>query len=321
MINPNQDVTYLGKKSEHSDLIRFKNLLTNGPVAILCATAMMALQDAIVKAVSADLPLWQLFLLRSAFILPVLTILIAHGSPTRLRQALNKWVLLRSVLIVAMYIFFYAGMPLLELPVVSAVYYTGPIFIVLFSGAFLREHINFNQWIAVFAAFIGVLIILRPSGSDFSLAALIPLASALFYACAMVATRGKVGTMSAWVLTLSLNIVFLLCGLIGILVSTLIDQPDLYPFLLTPWVSISQENALIMALLALISIGIHMLLARAYQLGPTAVVASLDFSYLGFSALWAVIFFGTIPGLPVIIGTCLIGFAGLSGLWNRARQR
>ncbi|MFC4734027.1 hypothetical protein [Salipiger abyssi] len=74
------------------------------------------------------------------------------------------------------------------------------------------------------------------------------------------------------------------------------------------------------ALLAIISIAIHVLLARAYQLGPTVVVAGLDFSYLVFAALWAVVFFGTIPNLPVVTGTCLIGGAGLWGVMSSRRR-
>ncbi|APZ53654.1 DMT family transporter [Salipiger abyssi] len=197
--------------------------------------ALMALQDALVKLLSAGLPLWQLFFLHSILILPLLAVLILRTGPGRLRPALNRWVLLRSALIVAMYVSFYAALPVLELPVVSAVYYTGPLFIVLFSGLFLREPVAIAQWGAVFAAFVGVLIVLRPTGDEFSMAALIPLASALCYAFAMVTTRGRMGAVDAWILTFSLNIVFAVSGLAGIIVSAVVARPDVYPFLLTAW--------------------------------------------------------------------------------------
>ena len=290
-----------------------------GPAAILCATSLMALQDALVKLLSAGLPLWQLFFLRSILILPLLAVLILRTGHGRLRSALNRWVLLRSALIVAMYVAFYAALPVLALPVVSAVYYTGPLFIVLFSGLFLREKIALAQWGAVLAAFVGVLIVLRPTGDEFSMAALIPLVSALCYAVAMVTTRGRVGAIDAWILTFSLNIVFAISGLAGIIVSAIVARPDAYPFLLTVWAPLDGETAAMVALLAFISIAIHVLLARAYQLGPTVVVAGLDFSYLVFAALWAVVFFGTLPSAPVITGTCLIGGAGLWGIMNTRR--
>ncbi|WP_306151485.1 DMT family transporter [Roseovarius sp. MMSF_3281] len=291
-----------------------------GPAAILCATALMALQDALVKLLSTGLPLWQLFFLRSILVLPLLAALILRAGRARLRPAFNRWVLLRSALIVAMYVFFYAALPVLELPVVSAVYYTGPLFIVLFSGLFLHEPVTRSQWTAVVAAFVGVLIVLRPAGEAFSMAALIPLASALCYAVAMVTTRGRMGRVDAWVLTFSLNIVFAAVGLAGMVASVLIARPGSYPFLLMAWAPLNPENGSVVTLLALISIAIHVLLARAYQLGPTALVAGLDFSYLVFAALWAIVFFATIPSIPVIAGTCLIGGAGLWGVMNTRRR-
>lgn len=291
-----------------------------GPAAILCATALMALQDALVKLLSAGLPLWQLFFLRSILTLPLLVLLILRTGSGRLRSAIDRWVLLRSALIVAMYVSFYAALPVLELPVVSAVYYTGPLFIVLFSGLFLREPVAVAQWGAVVAAFVGVLIVLRPNGDEFSLVALIPLASALCYAFAMVTTRGRMGAVDAWVLTFSLNIVFAVSGLAGIIVSAVVAHLDAYPFLLTAWAPLDAKNAPVVVLLAFVSIAIHVLLARAYQLGPTVVVAGLDFSYLVFAALWAVLFFGTIPSSPVVTGTCLIGGAGLWSVMNTRRR-
>lgn len=280
----------------------------------------MALQDALVKILSAGVPLWQFFFLRAILILPLLAVLITRDEGRDLRQALNRWVLLRSVLIVGMYVFFYAALPVLALPVVSAVYYTGPLFIVLFSGLFLRERILPAQWFAVFFAFIGVLIVLRPAGEAFSVTALIPLLSALCYALAMIATRGRMGAVDAWVLTFSLNLAFALVGLVGILLSALIAHPEIYPFLLTAWGPLDARTAATVGLLALISFAVHVLLARAYQLGPTAVVAGLDFSYLGFAVLWAALLLGTGPDVPIILGTSLIGVAGIWGVLRGARR-
>lgn len=292
-----------------------------GPAAILGATALMAFQDALIKLFSTDLPLWQLFFLRSVLILPILALPILRAGRTRIRPALGRAVLTRSALIVAMYVFFYAALPILDLPVVSAVYYTGPLFIVLFSAILLREPVARAQWVAVLVAFIGVLIVLRPAGERFSMAALIPLASALCYALAMITTRGRIGSVNAWVLTFSLNLVFAMVGLAGIIFTAMLGQAEAYPFLLTSWTALDNKTILVVGLLALISIAIHVLLARAYQLGPTATVAGLDFSYLLFAALWAMLLFGTMPGFPVLIGSVLIAGAGLCCVMGARRNR
>ena len=290
-----------------------------GPIAILCATALMAFQDAVVQWLSGDLPLWQLFFLRSLLVIPLLVVLVARSGKERLRSALDSWVLIRSGLIVAMYVCFYAALPVLDLSVVAAVYYTAPLLIVLFSGVLLRERVTRRQVAALVLAFCGVLVVLRPNQDGFTLAALIPLVSALLYALAAVTTRGRIARENAWVLILSLNLVFVAVGGIGVCV-LLIARPDpSYPFLLTAWSTLETKNLATVAALAVISIGIHVFLARAYQLGPTAVVAGLDFSYLVFAAFWALVLFGTVPNAPTVVGTFLIGLAGVWAVRGRMR--
>lgn len=282
-----------------------------GPVAILCATALMAFQDAVVQRLSSDLSLWQLFFLRSILVLPLLLALVVRSGKEHLRSAFSTWVLIRSGLIVAMYMWFYAALPVLDLSVVAAVYYTGPLFIVLFSGLLLHERVRGSQIAALVLAFCGALIVLQPSRGGFTLTALIPLVSALLYALAAITTRGRIPSENAWVLILSLNLVFATVGGIGICALLIVKPDPSYPFLLTAWSTLDLTNLVTVAVLAAISIGIHVFLARAYQLGPTSVVAGLDFSYLGFAALWALILFGTVPNAPTVAGTLLIGSAGL----------
>lgn len=274
----------------------------------------MAFQDALVKLMSDGLPLWQLFFLRSVLTLPLLALMAGSARGAVFRKALGAWVLIRSALIVAMYVFFYAALPLLDLSLISAVYYTGPLFIVLFAALLLGERIGAAQIMAILLAFLGVLIVLQPWGGDMSWAALVPLVSAVCYALAAVVTRGRIQTVEPLAMVIGLNIVFVFVGAAGMTGTAALARPELYPFLTTPWSGLGLHNLAVVLILALISVGIHFGLARAYQLGPMAVVAGLDFSYLVFAALWSLLFFGTVPGITLIAGTLMIGAAGLYGV-------
>jgi len=286
---------------------------------ILAATAVMAFQDAIVKLLSATMPLWQLFLLRSLIAIPLL---LAMRRPRHawsdIRAATSPWLLARSLLLVFMYVAFYAALPMLDLSVVAACYYTAPIFIVLLTAAALKERVPPNQLLAIGVAFCGVLIILHPTGDVFSFFMLIPLASALFYALAAVITRGRTSRVSPWTLTLSLNLCFAALGTIGVGVLSAAGSDPSYPFLLTAWTPLGADAWASLALLAVISIGIHLALARAYQAGPTSVVASFDYAYLVFAAIWGFVLFGTIPDVFVISGTIIIA---ASGWWMTVERR
>jgi len=289
-----------------------------GPLMILAATAAMSFQDAFVKWISADLPLWQLFAFRSLIAVPVLLLLLRDDWRLRMREALRGWIFVRSLCLVFMYVFFYAAIPVLDLSMVAACYYTGPIFIVLMASVFLDDRIGWPEWAGVLAAFCGVLLIVRPAGDAFSPFMLVPLLSALLYATANVVTRRSARAVSPWTLTLSLNLAFVLVGAMGMTAAAVIARPDSYPFLTRAWTPMGGEVWAAVGFLAAVSIGIHLALARAYQAGPTAVVAGFDYAYLLFAALWGFVFFQAIPDGPTVAGTLLIGLAGLWSL--RARR-
>lgn len=291
-----------------------KNRLTGGPAAILLAAALMALQDALVKLMSDALPLWQLFFIRSLITLPMLALMAGPGWRAAFRRGLSGWMLARSGLIVATYVFFYAALPMLSLSLVSAVYYTGPLFILLFSALLLNERAGLGQGVAMLVAFGGVLVVLQPWGGSMSFAALLPLVSALSYALAAVVTRGRIGNVGPLSMIIGLNIMFLAVGAAGMVGAAALGRAGLYPFLTDPWAAMSGRSLGAVLLLAGMSAVIHVALARAYQLGPMAVVAGLDFTYLIFAALWSFVIFGVVPGGGLVIGTILIALAGLYGV-------
>ncbi|PMR78701.1 DMT family transporter [Billgrantia endophytica] len=284
----------------------------SGPAMMICATALMAFQDSLVKLMSADLPLWQLFLVRSLIALPVLLVLSGKNSGQVLRAAFLPWALIRSFFIVAMYIAFYAALPVLDLSVVAALYHAAPVLIVLLSTIFLHESVRLGQAIAIGLAFIGVLIVVQPSGNALTIAVIIPLVSALCYAIAAVMTRSNVSDAGPWALTVSINIVFVALGGSGVAILAIVDPAPVYPFLTQAWIPLSKEIIGSLSALAVISVGIHLALAKAYKAGPMAVVASLDYSYLLFIALWVFVFFGSVPENMVIFGSILIA---ASGIW------
>lgn len=280
----------------------------------------MACQDTVIKLLSGELPLWQLFFSRSVIILRVLLFVVARrrGGLRALRLAMSRWVLARSAMIVATNVAFYGSLPLLDISAASAVYHTAPLFIVAFSALMLRERVGFAQVTAIALAFVGVLIVVRPAGDGFTWATMLPLAAALFYALAAVVTRGRAEHGDPWLLTLSLNIVYTIIGGSGMIVMLIVDQQQAYPFLTSVWSPLTLGAGGVVLALAAVSIGIHLLLARAYQRGPTSVVAAHDYSYLIFVPVWAFVLVAEVPGWSTIAGTVLIGVAGIWSLRRRA---
>lgn len=286
---------------------------------VVCATLVMSLQDAVVKLVSNDLPLWQLFTLRSIGALALLAAIAAgQGRLGALVPRAVGWTMLRGALIVAMYVAFYAALTVLDLGVVAAAYYTGPLFITLLAALTLGDRLLPRQVVAILVGFAGVLVILRPGSDAFTVAMLIPIASALFYASAMVLTRGRCGEETALSLSVALNLCFILWSLaMTMALAALALEPETVarsPFLLGAWIAMDLGSIGTVAMLAVLNVTIHVLLARAYQIGPAPLVASFDYTYLVFAAVWGALLLGETLEARTVIGMVVIAGAGLAML-------
>lgn len=296
-----------------------KNTLGNNPLAIvtiLLATLCMALQDAIVKWSSSDLTLWQLFTIRGCIALIMLWVLLRFRFSQGDKWPINWfWSSLRSCLLVLMYISFYFALYLVDLSVAAGLYYTGPLFIVLFSWLLLKEQVRWFNLVSVVLGFIGVIVIIMPGDSDISVAIVLPILSAFFYALAMVTTKGKCQEESLMALVISLNVAFVLIGSLVSGLILLLDLPiDLSneaPFLMGHWAPIESQQWAVLFMLAFINVAIHFLLAKAYKIGKPVIVAGFDYSYLVFAVFWGWLLLSEIPKINTLLGIVLIIGAGL----------
>lgn len=288
-----------------------RNLSGVGPgvAAILATVFAMALTDAFVKHASADMTLWQIYVLRSPLVLPFLLAL----SRGRLQVRRSGWILLRSLALALMYLGIYAAIPLLDLSVIAASLYTGPLFIVALSALFLREPVTARHWTAIATGFAGVLLIVRPAASDFTPLSLIPVSAALLYAAAAVLTRAKCAATPALTLALWLNLtLFAFGGLASLVIVWTGGGAEAgYPFLFGDWSPMTAGDWRLIAVLALLMVAVSIGLARAYQSPRPQVIATFDYAYLPFAAFWGCVFFGEVPDLTTAAGMTLIALAGM----------
>ncbi|MCP5080149.1 MAG: DMT family transporter [Alphaproteobacteria bacterium] len=283
---------------------------------ILASVLTMAFADAVVKLVSADITVWQVFVARSLFAIPILVVLLlATGVGLRLRAA--KWTVVRSALLLLTWLALYASFPVLSLSVAAVAVYTNPIMIALFSAVLIGEPVSPRQWGGVIIGFFGVLSILKPGTDAFSWFTLLPLLGAGFYAFAMVLTRSKCQEEAPLTLALALHSAFLAVGTGAVLFLMLIgldaDAVAAYPFLFGDWGPMGVEEWGLMALIGALSAAYFMGVARAYQIAAPPIVATFDYAYLISAALWGFVFFSETPDRLTVCGMVLITTAGLLG--------
>lgn len=292
---------------------------------IVASVFMLSLGDALVKWVSGELSLWQVFIVRSLFAIPLcLLVLRLLGQPLTVMAGNTGWVFLRSLLLVVMWVLFYFALPNLSLPVAAAALYTAPLFITLFSALLLGEAVGRWRGAAIILGFCGVLMVVRPGSDAFSYATLLPILSAAFYALAMIITRGRCPQENPFVLSLWLCSLLMLFGIAGSLGIAWLELSPwriaANPFLLGPWVAMTAEDWTVLAALAVLLVAASAAAAKAYQSGPPVIVATFDYSYLLFAIFWGVALFSELPDGPTLAGMAVVTAAGLM-VTQRPRKR
>ncbi len=290
-----------------SDNLKFAVLV------IVLTVLMLSLGDAIIKTLSSNLVLWQIFVLRSLVAIPLLYVIVrARYKDIKFSPIAIKWTVARSIMLVLMWVFYYLSLPHLQLSVAAASYYTLPIFITIFSAILVKEPISIRGWIAVLIGFIGTLLIIKPVPSEFNAYALLPLVSAMLYALAMILTRTKCRNENPLVLSMALNVTFITVGLIATVLGQLFfNNENPSSFISTRWTAMGLNEVLAIGLLGIAILVASIGTAFAYQNGKSSTIATFDFSYVGFAVIWGALFFSELPDLPSLCGMGLIVFAGI----------
>ncbi len=288
-----------------------------GIALILLSTLFTSLQDVIFKYTSADVTLWQLYVLRSLFLIPALLVIayIWCGGAAAWRQSLRLWPMLRAILFVLMYFSMYSAIPVLPLSAIAAGIYTAPLFIAALSALLIGEPVRLRGGLAIAMGFAGVLVILRPGTEAFTWLMLLPVMAGFFYALSALVTRAKCRSVPPASLALSLSIALLITGVV-VSAALYIWQPApaqiaVSPFLLGSWGALDLSQWGFVAMLAALMVANGLVLPAAYQSAPSVIIATFDYCYLIFATLFGVVIFSEIPDRQTIIGIFMIAAAGL----------
>lgn len=298
--------------------------ITRGVLLIVLAALTISIQDVIFKLFSSELTLWQIFALRGVLAVPLLlAVSWTRGAHLGiLRAAFGKWPLLRSLFITMTFLAFYAAIPFLSLSTVGAANYIAPIFVTLLSAYVISEAVGRLGWIGVLLGFVGVIVLLQPGTDAFSPWALLPIIGAAFYALAHITTRARCQNVPLAALSLSQNTVMLLAGIVVSIFLILLkpqgEMVEAYPYIFGGWSAVDLTDWFVLLLLAGFAVVLGMMLAGAYQAAPPSVVATFEYSYLVFVAVWDVLFFDIAPTVTSVTGMILIVVAGLLVLQRKS---
>jgi drug/metabolite transporter (DMT)-like permease len=205
-----------------------------------------------------------------------------------------------------------------------AIFFIAPVIITIFSVIFLGEYVGPHRWGAVGVGLVGVLVMVRPGGDSFQIAALLPLTAAVAYALLHILTRKigiteRAGTMTFYVQS-TLIFVSLAMGLfVGDGKYSGQGDPSL-DFLLRGWTWPATEDYLIFLLIGVASTFAGYFISQAYRLCEAGLAAPFEYIAMPLAIFWGVIIFSEWPDEIAWIGITLIISGGLYTFWRDALQ-
>ena len=136
---------------------------------------------------------------------------------------------------------------------------------------------------------------------------------------AMIITRTKCRKEHPFILTLNVNFTFLLVGIAAtVFIENVggIEQTNISSFFGDPWKSLDIREWIAVITLAVIMLFVSIGGTIAYQVGKSAVVGTISFSYIPFAAIWAFLLLNETPSMTSIVGIILIIIAGVLTVWK-----
>jgi drug/metabolite transporter (DMT)-like permease len=275
--------------------------------AIMCmllGSAFLISNDAVLKWMMGNYHVGQLLFCRGIFIgLPLAILIWRAGGLKSLRVVNPKDHAIRAILVIIGTFLFISSLKYLPIADAVAITFAGPLFVTALAPRLLGERVGWRRWMAVFAGFIGIVVIMRPGGGLIQWAALLPLAASLSGAFRDILTRH----MSAKETTVSL----LFYTSLAVTLAGLATTPFVWtPVPLTDWGWFALSGLLVG--------GAHFLMIETFRFGEAALVAPFRYSGVIWAALIGYFVWGDIPDSGTTMG---ISIVVISGIYILHRQR
>jgi drug/metabolite transporter (DMT)-like permease len=189
-------------------------------------------------------------------------------------------------------LFWFTALPHLGLADMTAIGFTGPIFIMLGAAWFLGEKMRWDRWVASIVGFLGVLVVVGPKlTGDGGWYSLVMLASAPMFAASFLITKTLTRIERSEVIVLWQSIAIALFSL---------------PMGILHWQPISGWLWAGFALSGVLGSYGHYCMARGFHIADISATQTLRFLDLVWASLLGWIVFGNVPTHTTMAGALVI---------------
>ena len=280
----------------------------SGIMLMILATLILALQDGISRYLAEQYSVYMTVMIRYWFFAIFVIALTSRKKGGIRRAAATSQPLLqilRGLILIVEICVMIAAFTILGLVESHAIFTIYPLIVVALSGPVLGEKVGWRRWTAVGVGIVGMIIILRPGSGVFSIAAIIPLASATLFAVYSLLTRYVSRKDSA-------ETSFFWTGIVGAIAISLVG--------VWYWEPMTQADWGWMLMLCIMATAGHWTLIKCYELAEASALQPFAYFQLVFATMVGILLFGESLKLNVVVGAAIIVLAGLFTLLRERRK-
>lgn len=270
------------------------------------AAFAFSLMSLIIKMLGAHLHVTQILLIRQIGMIIIVAPAVISDFPGVLRSNRPGLHITRIFFALIAMLGGFSAVIHLPLADATAIFFAKSFFVTIFAVLILKESVGVYRWGAVIIGFLGVMLMLRPGGENFSIYGLAGVVGAAGAAVVMIIIRILAQTDRPKTI---LSFQALGVGLLMVV-------PGIYYW---QWPTLNEW--LLLGVLGLVSYFAQKGNIYAYKWGEASMLASLDYVRLLYATLFGYLIFDSFPSISTWIGAGIIVAAAIFTVHREAKRR
>lgn len=264
----------------------------SGPFYFLISVIFFSVMEILVKFLSSSYPIGELVFFRGFFgLLPIIFIMPKKKFFQNFKTKKIKLHIFRTITGCFALISIFFGLKYLPLADAISITFAAPIFATIFSIFFLKEIVGKKRWFAVLIGFLGILIILKPGTSLFSIYSIFPILFCVGFAASASLIRILSKTDKNYLISF-----YYTAGLT--LVSLFLDP-------LTWKIPLFKDCLLLISIGIIGSLG-NIIITEAYRKSEISLITPIKYLNLIFAIVFGYFLFNEVPEYSTLIGSVFI---------------
>ncbi len=276
---------------------------------MMASMAAFTLNDALMKLMAGDVPLFQLLFLRGVMTSAAVALIAWWMGAFSVRLTGKDWWLIgaRSLADTATAYFFLTALFNMPLANVTAILQALPLTITLAAWMFLREPVGWRRLLAIVIGLVGVMLIIRPGAADFTIYSLYGVAAVLCVTLRDITTRSLSKNVP------SMLVVFTNSASVMVVFGLLSLSQD--------WAPMSPRSWGLTTAAAVTIVFAYLFATLVMRKGDISFVAPFRYTGLIWALLLGYFVFGDWPSDLTLLGAGIVVASGLFMLYREAQTR